>query len=268
MTVVRGEADDRFTVYALEYGRRQGVRGEHFLGWDAASGDRHDTSYYVWLLLSADRTILVDTGMDPDAGRTLPRWSYRASPFEILRAVGVAVEDIDTVVLTHLHYDHAGGVRALPCARVVVQRAELDYWTSLAATRISREAWLIDPRDLAHLTVLAETGRVDVAAGDTQIGPGLSAHLVGGHTAGTQILVVQSATVRVVLASDAVHFFENLQTDRPGAIVHCMPAVYSAFDRARVLAAGGPIVPGHDPEVLARFSRPDAGLPDHVVRIA
>jgi hypothetical protein len=72
----------------------------------------------------------------------------------------------------------------------------------------------------------------------------------------------------VVLASDAVHFFENLETDRPGTIVHCMPAVYSAFDRARVLADGGPIVPGHDPEVLARFSRPDAGIPDHVVRIA
>lgn len=268
MTVVRAEAHDRFTVYSLEYGRRQGVRGEHFLGWDTASGERHDTSYYVWLLLSADRTILVDTGMDPDSGRALAGWSYRASPFELLHAMGVTAEDIDTVVLTHLHYDHAGGVRALPCARVAVQRAELAYWTSSAATRIRREAWLVDPRDLAHLTVLAEAGRLDVAAGDTWLGPGLSAHLVGGHTAGTQILVVQSTTARVVLASDAIHFFENLQTDRPGTIVHCMPAVYCAFDRARELAAGGPIVPGRDPEVLARFSRPEAGLPDHVVRIA
>ena len=47
-----------------------------------------------------------------------------------------------------------------------------------------------------------------------------------------------------------------------------MPAVYSAFDTARELAAGGPIVPGHDPGVLERYFRPADGLSDHVVRIA
>jgi glyoxylase-like metal-dependent hydrolase (beta-lactamase superfamily II) len=267
MTLVRGDAPDRFSVYALEYGRRNGVRGEHFLGWDTTSGDRHDTSYYAWLLLSADRTILVDSGMDPEAGRSLTGWSFRSSVSEILHATGIAVEDVDTAVLTHLHYDHAGGVRSLPRANVVVQHAELAYWTSPAAKRIARETWLVDQRELAHLATLADTGRIEFPAGDTRIGPGVSAHLVGGHTAGMQIVAVRVAAGRVVLASDSIQFYENLETDRPGTIVHSMPAVYSAFDRARQLAAGGPIVPGHDPAVMTRYVRPAAGLPDHVVRV-
>jgi glyoxylase-like metal-dependent hydrolase (beta-lactamase superfamily II) len=278
--LARSDLPSRFAVYAVEYGRREGVRGEHFLGWDVTSGDRHDTAYYAWLLLSADRTVLVDAGMDRGAGRSLTGWSFRSTVPDVLSTVGIAVGDIDTVVLTHLHYDHAGGVRSLSRARVVVQRAELAYWTGPAAKRNAREAWLVDQRDLAHLAALTDLGRVDLVDGDTRIAAGLSVHLVGGHTAGTQLVMVRTAAGRAVLASDAVHFFENLETDRPGTILHSMPGVYSAFDRARELAAGGPIVPGHDPAVMTRFGGrpagpaagtglpPGTGLPAGIVRIA
>jgi glyoxylase-like metal-dependent hydrolase (beta-lactamase superfamily II) len=266
--LIRGDLPDRFTVYALEWGQRTGVRGEHFLGWDQASGDRHDVAYYAWLLLSADRTVLVDSGADPNADSTLPGWTFRSSITDILQTVGVAAADIDTVVLTHLHYDHAGGARLLPRARVQMQQAELAYWTGPNARRIAREAWLVDQRDVAHLMRLVDCGRATLTAGDVEVGHGLSAHSVGGHTAGTQIVAVQTGTGRLVLASDAVQFFENLDADRPGTIVHSMPAVFSAFDRARDLASGGMVVPGHDPGVLTRFRSPDDRLPDHVVRLA
>jgi glyoxylase-like metal-dependent hydrolase (beta-lactamase superfamily II) len=135
MTLVRGEAPDVWTVYALQYGRRAGVRGEHFLGWDESSGERHDIAYYAWLLLSADRTILVDTGIAPEAEPPLKGWAFRTSVSAVLAGVGVAAADVDTVVLTHLHYDHAGGVRSFPRARVFVQAQELAYWSGRAARR-------------------------------------------------------------------------------------------------------------------------------------
>lgn len=72
----------------------------------------------------------------------------------------------------------------------------------------------------------------------------------------------------MVVTSDASHFFENLETARPGTILHDMPGVFRGFDRARQLAAGGPIVPGHDPLVMERFE-PVAGVPGgRIVRIA
>jgi hypothetical protein len=120
-----------------------------------------------------------------------------------------------------------------------VQYTEHAYWTGPTARRIAREAWLVDERDVAHLALLADAGRVTFATGDVRIGPGLHARLVSGHTAGTQLVTVRTPAGRLVLASDAIQFYEKLDTDRPGPIAHRVPDAYAAFDRARDLAEGG-----------------------------
>ena len=86
-------------------------------------------------------------------------------------------------------------------------------------------------------------------------------HRVGGHTAGLQVVRVRTGGGPVVIASDAAHFYANLEEDRPFAIVHSLPGMYDAFDRVRALAGGddGRIVPGHDPLVLERHPPPRAG---------
>ncbi|MEV5300990.1 MBL fold metallo-hydrolase [Amycolatopsis methanolica] len=113
---------------------------------------------------------------------------------------------MDLVVLTHLHYDHAGTVADFPGARYLVQRGELAYWTGSWAKRIRREHWLLDEDALAHV----RGDRLSEVDGDAEVLPGLSVHLVGGHTAGTQIVRVATAAGPVVVASDASHFYENL----------------------------------------------------------
>jgi glyoxylase-like metal-dependent hydrolase (beta-lactamase superfamily II) len=266
--LVRSTSVGRYVVYAVQYGRRAGVRGEHFLGWDTASAEPHDTAYFAWLALSADRTILIDSGIHPDAAVPVTGWEFREGVADILQVAGVDAGQVDTLLLTHLHYDHAGGTRTVPNARVVLQREELAYWTGPDARRISREAWLTKPDDIRHLRARAASGSIDLVSGDVTVAPGISVHHVGGHTAGMQVVRVLAETQPVVVASDASHFFENLQTDRPGTILHDMPGVFRGFDRVRRLAAGGPIVPGHDPLVIERFE-PVAGVPaDRVVRIA
>lgn len=256
-----------YAVYAVQYGRRQGVRGEHFLGWDNASGERHDTAYYAWLALSADRTVLIDCGIHPDAALLTPGWHFREAVVDILGAAGVTAAQVDTLVLTHLHYDHAGGMRTIPGARVVVQQAELAYWAGPEARRITREAWLTDPEDIRHLARRPTGRQIDFVDGDVTVAPGLSAHRVGGHTAGLQIVRVQTDAGPAVIASDASHFFENMETDRPGPVLHDMPGVFRGFDQARRLAAGGPVVPGHDPRVMERFA-PVSGMDHRIVRIS
>ena len=98
------------------------------------------------------------------------------------------------------------------------------------------ERWLLDEVALDRLR--AEPDRLLLLDGDAEVVPGLSVHLVGGHTAGMQVVRVETGHGTVVLASDAAHFYENLDDDRPAPLPHSMTGVYAAFDRIRELARG------------------------------
>jgi glyoxylase-like metal-dependent hydrolase (beta-lactamase superfamily II) len=135
----------------------------------------------------------------------------------------------------------------------------MDYWTGPWAKRIERERWLLD--EVALERVQAGVHLVD---GDAEVVPGLSVHLVGGHTAGMQVVRVETAEGPVVLASDASHFHENIGNDHPAPLLHSMTGVYGAFDRVKELAGAGLVVPGHDPEVLARYP----AVADRIVRLS
>jgi glyoxylase-like metal-dependent hydrolase (beta-lactamase superfamily II) len=242
-----------FRVYAVRYGEREGRRGEHFHGYDDRSDEPHATAYFVWLAISVEHTVVVDTGMRPQRARQLDGLRYLA-PTTALAELDVVPEAVDHVVLTHLHYDHAGGADEFPRAQYVLQQSELDYWTGPEAKRIAREHWLLDEAALAHLQAAATAGRMRLIDGDAAVVPGLTVHRVGGHTAGLQVVRVRTARGHVVLASDAALFYENLEDDRPFGVVHAMPDVYTAFDRVRALADDPClVVAGHDPLVLERY---------------
>jgi glyoxylase-like metal-dependent hydrolase (beta-lactamase superfamily II) len=257
---------EEFRVYAIRYARRTGSRGEHFHGYDERSGEPHPTAYFVWLAVSASHAVVVDTGMEPGRAGRLSGLDHLASPAGTLAELGVPADTAEHVVLTHLHHDHAGTVRRFGRARLVLQRAELGYWTGPWAGRITRERWLADPGDVEHVRA---SGRVRLVDGDETVVPGLSVHRVGGHTAGMQVVRVRTARGNVVLASDASHFYENVEDDRPPAILHDVPGVYAAFDRIKELADSPDlIVPGHDPEVFDRHPALPGALADRVAVIA
>ncbi|GAA0320017.1 N-acyl homoserine lactonase family protein [Kineococcus aurantiacus] len=265
---LRPRAVGTWTVSLVHYADRDGVRGQHFADHDEHAGEPHPTAYFCWLLVGAAEVVLVDAGISPGRAAAAPGLRYRGSPVALLADAGVGADDVDRCVLTHLHYDHTGCVRELPRARLVVQRAELDYWTGPVAQRIRREHWLRTPADVEHVARAVAAGRGTALDGDADLAAGLSVHLVGGHTAGTQVVRVVTAAGPLVVASDASHFYENLEADRPGPLLHTTGLVHAAYDRVRELSAGGPgFLPGHDPGVLHRFPALP-GSAGAVVRVA
>jgi glyoxylase-like metal-dependent hydrolase (beta-lactamase superfamily II) len=184
-------------------------------------------------------------------------------PVEVLGRLGVAAADVRDVVLTHLHYDHTGNLAAFPRARFWVQDAELAFWTGRHAGRGELGA-IVTPADVVELVRLNFERRVAFVDGDGEVAPGITVHRVGGHAPGLQVVVVETPAGRVLLASDASHFFANLEDDRPYAIVHSLPGMYAAFDRVRALAERPPrpalVVPGHDPLVMERHPAAGPGL--------
>lgn len=264
---LRPREDGQWRVYALQYASRTSKRGHHFHGYDGRGEEAHPTAYYVWLALSEEHTVLIDAGISRTTAEAIPGLDYYGSPLELVAALGISADEIDLSILTHLHYDHTGVVAEIPRARYVVQNSELEYWTGPWAKRIAKEQWLNSTADVAHIT--ADPNRLHLVNGDADLLPGLSVHLVGGHTAGMQVVRISTASGHVVLASDASHYYENIETDSPFAILHDIPGMYGAFDRINELADGpGLVVPGHDPEVADRHAAFTAVPAAHAVVIA
>jgi len=97
-------------------------------------------------------------------------------------------------------------------------------------------------------------GRVRFHDGESEIAPGVSVHLVGGHTMGLQVVRVATRRGNVVIASDASHFYANMEQERPFPIVWSIPDMIAGYAACRSLAQSpGHIIPGHDPLVLERY---------------
>jgi glyoxylase-like metal-dependent hydrolase (beta-lactamase superfamily II) len=161
----------------------------------------------VALIEAGGKRVLVDTGMGD-------RWSekevrmYRIDRSTTLvgglRARGLAPEDIDVVVNTHLHFDHAGGntrregdrvVPTFPRARYVVQRGE---WED---ARHPHERSRASYRDDDFVPV-AEAAQLDLIDGEAEVAPGVRAVPVGGHTTHHQMVVVESGGETLVVPTD------------------------------------------------------------------
>jgi glyoxylase-like metal-dependent hydrolase (beta-lactamase superfamily II) len=110
--------------------------------------------------------------------------------------------------------------------------------------------------------------RVVFHAGDDEVAPGVTVHHIPGHTRGLQSVRVHSERGWVVLASDAAHYYENLEKETPFATLENMFLMLEGFRRLRKLApTEAHIVPGHDPAVLARYAPPSPALAGIVARL-
>jgi 3-hydroxyisobutyrate dehydrogenase len=128
-----------------------------------------------------------------------------------------------------------------------------DFWTGPMGRR-GQFAHSTEASELDHLRGLREAGRLTLAGRTRQVAPGIELTQVGGPTPGQAIVSVATAEGPVVLASDAVHYYEELERDRPFSIVASLEDMYAAFDRIRAMGeAGARVVAGHDPLVAERF---------------
>lgn len=245
----------QFDVYAVRYATLVAKKSHFFYRYEAY-GDADaevEMAYYFWVLRSGDETIVVDTGFDPAAGERRGR-TCLCPPVDALRRMGVDPTSVSTVVVTHLHYDHIGNLHAFPQAEFVVPKRELEFWTSPIASRL-QFASHVEAEEIEFLRQADADGRVRVTEGTEVILDGVTAMSVGGHSAGQQLTVVSSVGGDVVLASDAVHFYEELELQRPFAVMHDLERMYVAYDVLNGLAlAGAAVIPGHDPEVARRYA--------------
>lgn len=258
-------APSAYKVYAVKYADRDARRGEHFIG-----GDPHDSpmpmDYFLWAVVGDGGTFVVDTGFDRTDAERRERNLIRNAT-EALAVLDIDAAAVEDVIITHLHYDHIGGFAHFPKARFHLQDSEMFYATGRNMTAPALNfAYTAD--HVAALVYEVYKGRVVFHDGDAQLAPGLSVHLVGGHTMGLQVVRVWTEIGWLVLASDASHFYENMQAIRPFPIVYNVGDMIGAYRTMRGLAdSPDAIIPGHDPLVLRRYPPPRPELAGIAARL-
>jgi glyoxylase-like metal-dependent hydrolase (beta-lactamase superfamily II) len=259
-------------VLAVKYGYRVTTRAESYLNYHMYGEPDADLGidYYFWVVRDGAEVVLVDTGFAPEVGDRKRRAHY-GTPAEVLPALGIGVDDVTAIVITHAHWDHTGNLRQFPRAQLVMSEAEYDFWTSPVAGRAHFAAHS-EPDEIALLTQAGKEDRLTLFTGTCIPAPGIELTEVGGHTPGQLIAAVAAdggsgPTSTVVLASDALHFYEEVERDRPFAILADLPAMYRAYDTMAQLAKqpNTHLVAGHDPLVRDRFAQYAAtGVPGEV----
>ena len=242
-------------VYALKYAHHPRRASENFL--DGRPRDAHDgpmpLDYFIWLIRGASGDIVVDTGFSAAVAARRGRLHLRC-PASALAGLGVDARKVRDVVITHLHYDHVGNFDLFPAATFHLQDLEMQFATSRHMTE-QRHAMAFDAEDVVGMVRNVYAGRVRFHAGDAEIFPGVSVHLIGGHTPGLQVVRVRTRRGWVVLASDATHYYANLEQERPYPIVWSLEDMRAGYVRVRELAdSPDHIIPGHDPLVLERYA--------------
>lgn len=249
---------ERREVYALRYARSAGTKKDKFHRYGDHGADDGDSSYamdfFFWLIRDEHHTVLVDCGFD-GTQTAFPSYHHDTDPLELLARLDVEPDQVDHLVLTHMHFDHIGNVGLFPRATVTIARAELDFWTGPHACKPH-----IGVGGLAHevaaVAKVREEGRLRLVDDPTTVVPGVDVWPAAGHTPGQLVADVTVPGGTVVLASDATHFYEEMDRDRPFWLFHDLAGMYRTYEALRERAAQPHtwVVPGHDPAVMERFA--------------
>jgi glyoxylase-like metal-dependent hydrolase (beta-lactamase superfamily II) len=244
-----------YQIFALRYATMS-PRTPHlnFLIPDPHETTAQDLDYFVWLIRGGGRDILVDTGFNAEEA-VLRNRKLTLNPVDALERFGVKADSIRDIIVSHLHYDHAGNLDRFPQARFHLQDREMSYATG----RCMCTGMLRHPFSIEHVTLMVRHvygERVTFHSGDGEVAPGVTVHRVGGHSDGLQVVRVETERGPVVLASDAAHYYANLQRRSPFPIVYNVGDMAQGWEIVERLA-GHPdrFIPGHDPIVSEIYPR-------------
>lgn len=255
-------SDETYEVYALRYSSRPTSKSHEYFKYDSyrQPDEAIDIDYYFWLLRNGQRTVLVDCGFHDERGAAKNNRFQKTHPRELLARMGVRGADVDHVVISHLHFDHVGNLDLFPNATFSMARAEYDFWTGPVGDR-DLLSTVTHPEDVQYVKRLAEDSRVHLVDGDeAEVLPGITASVIPGHTPGQLVVSTKTASAgEIVLASDAIHFYDELTFDRPFGMFVDVGEVYQSYDRLREIAArpGTTVIAGHDPLDAVRWESVD-----------
>ncbi len=261
---------DVYELYAVRYASNPNKRRhDNFMSFIHLT-DPHDLpmphEFYVWVAKGKDRTFVIDLGSDVCLGEK--RGLQFLGPVDrCLEAIGITADRVDDVILTHLHWDHAGNIDGFPRATLHLHDQEMNFATGrhMCHPAIRR------PFEADHVCAAIRrlyAGKVNYTNAVQELASGIVVRHVGGHTKGLQIVQVYTRRGWMIVASDALHFYANMTEMNP------FPAIFNVADNVAswalmrsLVESDTHIIPGHDSLVLANYPAATERLAGRVIRL-
>lgn len=216
---------------------------------DGTTGSGTMVPIPIWYIEGTHKKVLIDTGTNLATCREAEalteayggkQYWYHSPDHDVrtqLGRFGVKPEEIDIVVLTHLHLDHIGNTRLFPNARFIVQRDEF--------------AWFMAPpmasvfyyKELRHY-IVDVLDQVDCIEGDMQLEKGIDLVRVGGHTPGSMVVLIETHQGKVGLVGDLFYNYLNMQYDWPPGAYWDLGEWLQGSRRVKQMA--DIVIPNHD----------------------
>ncbi|MHC4211343.1 MAG: MBL fold metallo-hydrolase [Planctomycetota bacterium] len=238
-------------------------------------GDWNETierNYYIWAVQGGGNTVIYDCGVRPGFATEsgLLRPSY-VRPDKLLNRIGINASEVEHLVISHLHFDHIGGLELFPKAKVYVQRREFDFWVYDPVAKRPPYAGLqvdvsppwkpsygvSDAVAIRQLGELRGSDRLVLVDGDQEIVPGIELLLTPGHTIALQSMAVRTAKGLAVLTSDCAHVHKSFELDTPSCLITDMPAWLRSYTKLRNKVNGNieMLFSGHDKKMLDDYPK-------------
>jgi glyoxylase-like metal-dependent hydrolase (beta-lactamase superfamily II) len=257
-----------YEIYAIRYAKQDlRAEGHMFLGGEHGKMIQ-GLDFFTYALKGGGRTWIVDSGMtEPKARRIGRNYDFLCRPSAALAEIGIDAATATDVILTHAHFDHVGTLEDYKSARFHIQDEEMIHVTGRDMTHAPfRLAYHAD--DIKELVDLLYAGRMVFHDGNVELAPGLEFILVGGHARGQAVLRVHTARGWVVLASDAVHVFDETDHERPFAVFYDLMDMLEGYREINRLAGSRDhLVPGHDARVTRAYPAAIKGSEGRILRL-
>jgi len=256
----------QYEIYALKYAGPF-TSSVAMVFWNQEWDKTIDRNYYLWAIKGKDGFIVVDTGtgLSDNAKRKLKGY---VNPVDALARIGANGSNIKHVVITHIHFDHVGGMemfpKAFPQAKFYVQKKEFDFWIKDPIAKRFPFRGITDTLANGIVADMEGTDSLQLICGDQIILPGIELLLTPGHTPGLQSVLVNTAKGKAVVASDCAHIARSFREDNPSCLIFDMAAWLTSYDKLRSKAALELIFPGHDVMMLTDYPK----VAEDVTRLA
>ena len=245
--------NEEYQVYAIKYSDGWKIQAKDWV-IGAKPTDSVDVCDMFWLIKSRNgENILIDAGF---IDSTNSNKNY-IRPDSMLKRLNIEPSEISDIIITHPHNDHIGGLNLFPKALVWMQQDDYDYFIGPAwkedGYRIGFEK-----NDVENIIAINSQGRLKLINGDNiEIMPGIRVFIGSKHTFENQYLLVNSNSDKnkILLASDAIWFYLNLEKELPISVCMDTTSYVMAIKRIKKLVTNPDlIIAGHDDKVFSKFT--------------
>jgi len=248
-----------YQIYAIKYAGPFTSSGA-FLMWNREWNKTLKRNYYIWCIKGAGETVIVDAGVAPELAKKRNLNGY-VNPAQMLSRIDVNADEVQHVILTHIHWDHTSGVSLFPKAAFYVQEEEYCFWLKNPIAKRPVFQYVSDETSQAYVASLEGTNRLKLLKGDSKIFSGIECLLAPGHTPALQAVAVKTDKGTAILGSDCAHIFRNYQNDWPSVLIVDLVAWMKTYEKLRAHAASMDLIfPGHDPLMSENYPEVAEGI--------